>query len=244
MPFIINQRRPYHVYIEAGKSGAMAHVAELPGCFALGSSASQAAAAIPAAIIGFLAWLKTHREPIVPEAYVSRPTMLDISVVEVQEEGAPLAAGSRAALFLFDQVPWDDYKLERTLRWLQYSRADLLSRIEDLSEDDLRQRRIVPDRTLWDTLRHISDAEFGYITRITGPLDGKESISDEEPADLHERLLAIRDIFVRYARSLPADRRSEIIYPTWTARPDEPWTLAKSLRRALEHEREHLAEIK
>ena len=243
MPFIINQRRPYHLYVEAGSGGAMSHVAELPGCFSIGSTASQAVAAAPGAITRFLAWLKAHREPLVPEAYVSRPSMLDVAVAEVREQGAPLVAGSRAALFPIDQEAWDDYKLERTLRWLQYSRADLLAKIAGLSDEDLKSRHVTPDRTLWDTLRHVANAEFGYILRIVGPLDGKEPVTDDQPADIHERLSVIREIFVRYARSIPPDRRSEIIYPTWTTRPDEPWTLAKSIRRAIEHEREHLAEL-
>ena len=243
MPFIINQRRPYRVYVEAGSGGAMSHVAELPGCFGAGSSAAQAVAATPAAITRFLAWLKAHREPIVPEAYVSRPTMLDISVAEVREHAAPVVAGSRAALFPFELEPWDDYKLERTLRWLDYSRADLLSKVEGLSNDDLKSRRITPDRTLWDTLRHVANAEFGYIVRIVGWPDDKEAVTDDEPADVRERLSVIREIFVRYARSIPSDRRAEVIYPTWISRPDEPWNLAKSVRRALEHEREHLGEI-
>ena len=45
----------------------MAHVAELPGCFATGRDASQAAGAVPAAIAGFLVWLRGHSEPLVPE---------------------------------------------------------------------------------------------------------------------------------------------------------------------------------
>ncbi len=221
----------------------MAHIAELPGCFSVGSTAAQVAAAAPGAITRFLTWLKSHREPIVPEAYVLRPSMLDISVAEVREEGAPLTAGSRAALFSFDQEPWDDYKLERTLRWLDYSRTDLLSKIAGLSEDDLKSRRIAPARTLWRTLQHVANAEFGYIIRIVGWLDDKEPVTDDQPADVRERLSAIREIFTRYARSIRPDRRAEVIYPTWTSSPDEPWTLTKSIRRALEHEREHLAEL-
>src|SRR6478609_7642873 len=124
MPFVINQKRPYRVYVEEGTSGAMAHVAELQGCFAVGSSAPLAVAAVPKAITEFLQWLRAHKEPLVPEASVSRPSMNDLSVAEVRADGAPTQAGSRAALFDFDAVPWDDYKLERTLRWLGYSRAD------------------------------------------------------------------------------------------------------------------------
>jgi uncharacterized damage-inducible protein DinB/predicted RNase H-like HicB family nuclease len=243
MPFIIHRKPPYRVYIEEGQGGAMAHVAELPGCFAVGSDAARAAGAAPAAITGFLAWLKKHREPLVPEAHVGRPTMADLFIAEVGREGAPSIAGSRAELFEFDKAAWDDEKVERALRWLSYSRADLLASIEGLSEERLRELSIAPGRTLWATVRHVADAEYGYINRVAGPLDKIEPVTDEEPAELRDRLAAVREISVRRVRALPAEKRGEIIYPTWASRPDEPWTLAKALRRALEHEREHSMEI-
>jgi uncharacterized damage-inducible protein DinB len=243
MPFIINQRRPYHVYVEEGASGAMAHVAELPGCFAVGSSAPLAVAGVPRAIEGFLAWLKAHREPLVPEASVSRPSMNDLSVAEVRTGGAPLKAGSRAALFDFDKAAWDDYKLERTLRWLDYSRADLLAKIDGKSEQELRARQVAPGRTAWDTLWHVANAEFGYIDQVAGPLEGVENITESEPSDVRERLAAVREVLARKARGVPSDKRGEVILPDWTDKPGEPWTLAKALRRALEHELEHLREL-
>ena len=221
----------------------MAHVAELTGCFAVGTDASRAVGAMPGAIIEFLGWLKAHREPLVPEAYVARPSMADLFVAEIRAKGAPLVAGSQAGLFEFDRAEWDDERLERTLRWLGYSRADLLDKIEDLGEAELKARQIMPGRSLWDTLRHVGNAEFGYIMSIDGPLEGIEPITDTEPADVRERLGVIRGIFERRVRARPAGKRSEVVLPKWTARPDEPWTLPKVMRRAIEHEREHFAEI-
>jgi uncharacterized damage-inducible protein DinB/predicted RNase H-like HicB family nuclease len=243
MPMIINQKRPYRVYIEEGTGGAMAHVAELPGCFAVGSTSSLAAGAVAPAIARFLQWLKGHREPIVPEAHVARPTVLDISIVEVLHSGSPTQAGSRAELFDFDKEPWDDYKLERTLRWLSYSRADLLLRVQGLTEQQMKSRLVLPGRTIWDTLLHVANAEYGYINRIAGPLDNVEPVTDDRPSDARERLAVVREILVRRVRAIPQDKRGEVILPTWANRPDEPWTLAKALRRALEHEREHTAEL-
>jgi hypothetical protein len=60
---------------------------------------------------------------------------------------------------------------------------------------------------------------------------------------VRERLDVFREIFVRRVRGVPAEKRADVVLPTWTPRPDEPWTLAKALRRALEHEREHLREF-
>lgn len=243
MSFAIHRKPVYRIYIEEGSGGAMAHVAELPGCFATASDASKAVASTPKAIIAFLAWLKSHREPLVPEAHVSRPTVADLYIAEVQSEGVPTQAGSTVALFEFDQEPWSDEKLERTLRWLSYSRADLLSKIEGMSEAELMSTHIEADRTLWDTLWHIANAEYGYINRIAGPLEGIEPITGELPSDVRDRLAAIREMLQKRVRAILPENRTHIIYPTWANRPNEPWTLPKALRRAIEHEKEHLTEL-
>jgi uncharacterized damage-inducible protein DinB len=152
-------------------------------------------------------------------------------------------AGSYAALFEFDKEGWNDEKLERSLRWLGYSRTELLSRIEGLSDEELKERKVAPGRSMWDTLWHVANAEYGYIHLVAGPLDGSESVTDTEPADVRERLHTTREIFLRRARSVPSSERARILLPSWADRPDEPWTLPKAVRRALEHELEHGAEL-
>ncbi len=243
MPFIIHRKPPYHIYVEEGVSGAMAHVAQLPGCFATGSTASQALGATPRAITDFLLWLRGHHEPLVPEAHISRPSMADLFVAEVRQEGAATIAGSTAALFEFDKEAWNDEKLERTLRWLNYSRADLLAAVGDLTQAELKARPLTAGRTWYSTLRHIADAEYGYINGVAGPLGEEEAITGAHPADIRACLRAVRELMERHARAVPSDMRASVILPVWAARPEEAWTLARALRRALEHERQHTREL-
>ncbi len=238
---LMMHRKPtYRVYVEEGQRGAMAHVAELSGCFAVGSDASKAVAATPKAIREFLVWLRSHREPLVPEAHVARPSLADISVMEVRNRGTAIAAGSKTTLFSFDTQPWSDEKLERTLRWLQYSRVDLLAAIEGMNDAELKARRISPDRTLWETLWHVANIEYGYIDSIVGPLEKKELINDNEPSHIRERLDTTRELFVRYVRTTPLNRNQDIVQPTWGDHTGELWTLQKAIRQALEHEIRHL----
>lgn len=243
MPFIIHRKPPYRVYVEEGRGVAIAHVAELPGCFAVGSSAAKAVQGVPGAITRFLAWLKRHKEPLVPEAHVSRPNIADLYVADVLHEAPSTVAGSYAALFEFDKEAWNDEKLERSLRWLGYSRAELLSHIEGLSDEELKERKVAPGRSVWDTLWHVANAEYGYIHLLTGSPGGSESVTDTEPADVRVHLQTTREIFLRRARSVPARERAHVVLPTWADLPDEPWTLAKAVRRALEHELEHGVEL-
>jgi uncharacterized damage-inducible protein DinB len=169
--------------------------------------------------------------------------MADLYVAGVLQQDPPAVTGSYTALFEFDKEGWTDEKLERTLRWLGYSRAELLSRTEGLSDEELRERNVAPGRSMWDTLWHLANAEYAYIHLLTGPLDGLEPVTDTEPADVRVRLHTTREIFLRRARSIPPDERGRIVLPTWADRPDEPLTLAKAVRRALEHELEHGAEF-
>jgi uncharacterized damage-inducible protein DinB/predicted RNase H-like HicB family nuclease len=240
---IIRRKPTYRLYVEVGKNGAMAHVAELPGCFSVGSDAARAVGNASREIRDFLLWLRSHREPLVPEAHVSRPTMADLYVAEVRQSGAPLQGGSYAALFPHDEEAWSDEKLERTLRWLSYSRADLLAAIEGLSEEEMHSRAIDTQRSLHRTLMHVANAEYGYTDRFAGPLEGRTAVTETEPSKVRERLAAVRDLLVTSARGVPQEERGKTIFAEWAWRPDEPWSLAKSLRRALEHEREHLREI-
>lgn len=243
MPFIIHRKPPYRVYVEEGQGVAMSHVAELPGCFSVGSSAAMSVQGVPGAIARYLAWLRRHKEPLVPEAHIARPNMADLYVADVvRQPPPPTVAGDQAALFEFDKEPWSDDKLERTLRWFGYSRADLLLRIDGLSDNELKSRNIEPDRTMWDTLWHLANAEYGYIQLIVGPLN-EEGVTRAEPSGVRERLQTMREIFLKHARSVPAEARNVVIFPAWASRPDEPWTLAKAIRRALEHEIEHLTEF-
>ena len=73
MPFVINRKPPYRVFVEEGLGGAMAHVAELPGCFAVGSSAARAAAGTPAAIAQFLQWFVFNIALIIALLFVIVP---------------------------------------------------------------------------------------------------------------------------------------------------------------------------
>ena len=227
MPFIISQPRAYHAYVEVGTGGAMAHVAELPGCFAVGSTAPLAVAALPGAITRFLQWLRAHREPLVPEAHVSRPSMVDVSVAEVREGEHPFrrAAKRRCSRLTRKGGTITSWR-GRCAGWGTVA-PTCWRRLRGWTRAALASRRVAPDRTLRDTLWHVANAEFGYISRWWAGWKAREPVSDNAPADVRERLAAVREIFTRYALAVPPEKRGEVVYPTWSERPDEPWTLAK-----------------
>ena len=92
-----------------------------------------------------------------------------------------------------------------------------------MSEGDLKARYVYPGRTLWMTLWHVANAEFGYIDQVVGPLEGIEPVTDSEPSDVQERLQVIREIFIRRVSDIPPEKRADVVYPTWTPTSDEPW---------------------
>jgi uncharacterized damage-inducible protein DinB len=65
-----------------------------------------------------------------------------------------------------------------------------------------------------------------------------------ETADIRVRLVAVREMAVRRLAVLtPEERRATFTRAEYTDHPNEEWTGRKVLRRFVEHEREHLAQI-
>ncbi len=101
----------YQVNLEVGRDGSrMAHVAELPGCIAIGRTNEEAVVAAREAIVDYVKWLRRHGEPL-----------NDLEVqVEVADQIAvagcfPGTPGDQVARFESDQRPLTDEEMLRAL---------------------------------------------------------------------------------------------------------------------------------
>jgi len=230
----------YAVYLEVAPDGlTMAHVPDLPGCIVRSPTREEAIRRLPEAVRRHLAWLRRHGEPAPAEEEVS---------VEVAGESTgfgPFSSGDAAALFPPDRSPITPQEVERYLRLMAYSRADLLALAGDLPDEALDYRAFPQSRTIRQILRHIGNAEEWYVSRLLPPERLPPEWESDEALPIFEFLEMERRTAVECLRRLGEEERAGLFYPAyWTEHPEEPWTARKALRRFLEHEREHTEEIR
>ena len=223
------------VYVEVRRDGrAMAHVYTLPGCISKGKSMEEALQGIEREIGQYYSWLKSHR--------VTLEEIKGWELVEAKEGIAPFESGDAAELFKPDLEPPEDEELEEYLRRISFSRQDLLSLVITLPEEELKRQREGTKRTIEIILYHIAQAEEWYISRL-GLIPELHQF-DNFTGTVFDYLAAVRTMATKRLRSLsPLERATVYRIAEYTQHPEEPWTMRKSLRRFLEHEREHARNI-
>lgn len=229
----------YRADLEIAESGlCLAHVLDLPGCTVRAAAHEEALRLLPAAIRGYHAWLRRHGE--------AAPAKEDAVEVEVGEESrgfGPFDPGDAAALFPPDREPLSPPDLERHIRLMGHSRADLLALVQGLTDEALDWQADPQSFSLRRLLRHIGDAEEWYVSRLVPPETLPPEWGHDEGLPIFAFLEMERRTAVERLRQLTSEERSRVSYPSqWTRHPEEPWTARKALRRLLEHEREHTAQ--
>jgi predicted RNase H-like HicB family nuclease len=114
--------RTYKLYLESGpqQKTTLVHIIELLGCVANAKTTDVALAATPDAIRAYLTYLKRHADDVDPgEPFGTR-------VAEHITKGEFLGQGSPQAVYAPDLRPLTPKDLAQVLRWLKWSRADLI----------------------------------------------------------------------------------------------------------------------
>src|SRR3989454_2537381 len=151
--------RVYALYLESGpqRKKTLAHVLELLGCVVQADTTDAAIAAAPDAIRAYLRYLRRHGDAVDPSAKI------DTRVAEHNTEG--LFSGQ--ALWPQDLRPVAPAALARYVRWLDWSRADLLALVNGIDEKRLRAKP-PQGRSLRDILLHVPDTDKTYVSAIVG----------------------------------------------------------------------------
>jgi uncharacterized damage-inducible protein DinB len=135
--------------------------------------------------------------------------------------------------------------MEQYFRLMNHARADLLALVQGLSDKVLdwqEDSRTLPIRH-W--LRHLGNAEEWYVSRLVPPETLPAEWDDDEKLPVFEFLEMERRTALARLQKLTEAERNGVFSPTrWTDHPEEVWTARKVLRRALEHERQHTAQIR
>jgi predicted RNase H-like HicB family nuclease len=224
--------RAYALYLESGpqKKTTLVHVLELLGCVATGRTSDEAVEATPDAIGAYRRFLHRHGEKLDPH----RP--IDTRVAEHNTEG--LFSGQ--AIWPPDLEPLPPAALSRYLRWLEWSRADLLALVAGF--DDKRLGAKPPKgRSLRDILLHVLDADKAYVYGLVGPLKTMgepTNAAGRGDLDLRVALTKARAAAIERLRTLTAAERARV-----RKAGQSTVSAHRMIRRMLEHEWEHRREI-
>jgi predicted RNase H-like HicB family nuclease len=214
----------YLVCIEESGGRWIAHVPDLPGCYASDADREVAIKAVPAAVESYLSWCREHGLRV---SGLSAPMIVaEVIRAWTYEDGVEVNA-----FFASDRPPLMVEEADEHQRLLAATRKDLLDSVEGLSEAQLGASLPGERWPILGILEHVANSEMWCLDRM-----GLALPRAELPQDAYERLEAVR-----------AHLLSQI--PTLVARQGvmtlagETWSARKVLRRALWHERDHAAHI-
>src|SRR5256714_4297850 len=228
----MNSVTTYDLYLESGpqKKKPLAHVLDLLGCVVQGDPADEAVAAAPDTIRAYLDFLGRHGEKLGASAKI------DTRIAAHNTDG--LFSGQ--AIWPQDLNPLAPAALTRYLRWLDWSRTDLLALVKGIDDKHLRGKP-PKGRSLRDILLHVLGADKAYVYALVGPLKPMgEPTNAAERGDLDLR------VALKEARAAAIDRLRTLT-PTERANVrragQSTYSAHRVIRRMLEHEWEHRREI-
>lgn len=228
----------YRLYGESGPQHrkTMVHVLDLLGCVARGATTEAAIEATPEAIREYLRFLRRHCEPGAPDPRTAFETSIAVHVIE----GARLGEGDPDGGFAPDFEPLtraEHAMYVRRLRWMQ---DDLVASLRGLPDAELRAK---PDagRPLVQILGHLGGAQYGYLqsplSKPAGLAAAVRLVEDgPDPVDAFEACTALARTRLDAITDAELSAQNRHGVKVWTAR--------RALRRMLEHQWEHLVEVR
>lgn len=225
----------FKIGLENGVEGrSLAWVLDHPGCFAYGQDGHSAMHHLPAAIQDYIDWIALHKH----KPWLSRP-VAELEAEEIWEvytisEDYELAEQGYEvnAWFRHDWKPLTELEIERGLKLLTWSRADLLESVHGLNHEMLDTEHPGERWSIANILKHVGGAEWWYLDRL-----GLAFPREEVPNDPLGRLEKVRAHLVK---TLPGLTGSQQVVGI----DGELWSPRKLLRRAVWHERDHTFHIR
>jgi predicted RNase H-like HicB family nuclease len=228
----------YDLHLESGprRRKTMVHVLDLVGCVAVGPTTEDAVAATPAAIRAYRRFLQRHGEPI------DADTPFETRIAEHITAGEWLGNGSPYLVFGPDLDPLTDAEIESFLCRFAAMREELAAWAAAQSDEYLDAKPETGGRPARAVLLHILGASVGgYLSSALGSAPGFSRIHGA--AERGEIALpdGLRRVAVMAAERVHAATPEERV--AVRRLPSGPRTLRRGLRRMLEHDWEHLAEL-
>jgi predicted RNase H-like HicB family nuclease len=225
----------FDAYIETGPKHrkTMTHVLSLAGTTAMGETTDVALDNTRAAIRERIEFLRRHGE--------EHPDPEPIELTVAEEDTTTGFLGFAASTFGPDLEPVTPRELQRQLRWVEWSREELLEAAR-AQRGGLRSGPSGRGRTPAEILAHVAGAERAYLNSVVGPVEGlNDAIKriESTPDDPWRALARAREILLARIVAMTPDERRAVVQ-----RGKERRTARRMLRRTLEHEWEHVLELR
>ena len=230
----------FRLYLESGpkRRKTMVHVLDLLGCVYVGPTTEEAIEGTPDAIRAFLRLLSDHGETVPsPRDELSKRTAEHVT------EGQWLGNGDPTVTFGPDRKAVTPAECNRYAARFAAIRQETLVATATLTDRTLRTRP-ARGRSIAEILEHVLGAAPSYLQPILGPqaeANAAARAAEKGEVDPREAMArALGPISERIAGLTREERVAELK----RGREGWLWTSRKMFRRLLEHEWEHLAEIR
>jgi predicted RNase H-like HicB family nuclease len=227
----------FDLCLESGprRRKTMVHVFGLLGCVAVGPTTEEALAATPDAIRTYLRFLRRIGEPVHPGA------PFEVRVAEHVTEGEWLGNGSPYVLFGPDLEPVSAGEIETLLGRFHGLQEELAAWTAARSDDELDAPPADGGRTARAIILHVLGPIGPYLAAALGGAPGFSRVvtaAERGELGLSEALRLVDGMAAERVRATTPEERSTV-----RVRERDQRTLRKALRRMLEHDWEHLAEL-
>lgn len=214
----------YIVCLEEDEQRWIAHVPDLPGCYASHPEREAAVQAVPEAVSAYIAWCQGHGLRITG---LSGP-MVVAEVIRTWEfeDGYQVNA-----FFAADRPPVLEEELREYRLLLEATCEDLKQAVRGLSPEDEGQVLSGERWSIAGVLDHVVRADLWYLDRL-----GLAFPENELPGDPHVGLDRIQAYMLDQLPQLA--RRVNVV-----TLAGETWSARKVLRRSLWHRRDHTQHI-
>jgi DinB superfamily len=229
----------YSLYLESGpkKKKTMVHVLDLLGLVVRGSTTDKALAAVPASIRKYLTFLHDRCGESL-DASTPFSTRIATHVME----GSWLGEGDPTPGFPPDFLPLDLAELTLYVSRLRSFHGQLFCLVEGLSLQQLEADPPDNHRSLRHILEHAAESEYTYLRMQIGAdkeIQTALKVSLSGSVDIRLALPTFWQRLQARTGAMTAQEMADFIphgITTWSAR--------RALRRMLEHNWEHLEEIR
>lgn len=228
----------YPLHLESGpmRKKTMVHVLSLPGCVATGPSTEEALGAAPEAIRAYLRFQARHGQ------VVDASAPFEVDVAEHITEGEFIGNGSAAVVFQGDLEPVSQDEIDELLARFRWMREELAGWAAAQTSETLDSKPAAGGRTARAILLHIAAVPGAYLSAALEGAPGFSRIgrlAERGDLALPQALMEVEGLFEETVRATTPQQRSVIRLKSNGQRR----SLRMALRRTLEHDWEHLAEL-